>query len=306
MPRVSIILPTYRRPGFLHSAISSVLNQTFEDFELIVVDDASGDNTGEIVGSFGDRRIRYVCLESNRGEAGARNAGLMKLDPRAEFVAFLDDDDEWLPDKLRKQVEFMESASSDIGCVYTGFYIVDAHTKRVIGKRLHSKRGDLYGELLVKNEVGTPSTVLLRRECIDRVGLFDEGISYGVDHDLWIRISKYFKFDFIEEALVRYHIHEKRLSNDPYIVSKGFDDMLSKYGISLLDLDRDYYGSRYLAMGVLFCLMGDMKRGIRCLLRALILNPYNVRTYFYLALSFGGVNLFKKIRKLIEIRKLRS
>jgi glycosyltransferase involved in cell wall biosynthesis len=110
MPRVSIILPTYRRPGFLHSAISSVLNQTFEDFELIVVDDASGDNTGEIVGSFGDRRIRYVCLESNRGEAGARNAGLMKLDPRAEFVAFLDDDDEWLPDKLRKQVEFMESA----------------------------------------------------------------------------------------------------------------------------------------------------------------------------------------------------
>jgi glycosyltransferase involved in cell wall biosynthesis len=306
MPRVSIILPTYRRPSFLRLAISSVLNQTFEDFELIVFDDASGDNTVEIIGSFDDRRIRYVCLKSNRGEAGARNAGLRNVDPRAEFVAFLDDDDEWLPEKLKKQVEFMESAPSGIGCVYTGFYIVDSYTKRVIGKRLPSKRGDLYNDLLVKNEVGTPSTVLLRRECINRVGVFDESISYGVDHDLWIRISRYFKFDFIEEALVRYHIHEKRLSNDPYIVSKGFDDMLSKYGIGLLDLDRDYYGSRYLAMGVLFCLMGDVKRGRRCLLRALILNPYNLRTYFYLALSFGGVNLFKKIKKLIEIRKLRS
>lgn len=303
MVRVSVILPTYRRPDFLFSAISSVLNQTFEDFELIVIDDASGDNTREIVRSFSDKRIRYICHETNKGEASARNTGLKSLDDENEFIAFLDDDDEWLPNKLKRQIELMEKLPLNVGCIYTGFYIVNSVTKKVINKKIPSKRGNIYKDLLINNVVGTPSTVLVRKECIEKTGLFDEKISYGVDYDFWIRISRYYHFEFIEEPLVIYHVHEGNMSKNPYVVSKGFDEVMKKHGIKLLYVDRDYYSEKYLSLGVMFLLSGDTNRGMKNLIKSLILNPYDIRTYIYIILSFGGKNLFIKMKKIIENRR---
>src|SRR5262245_29216969 len=112
MPKVSVIIPTHNRAEFLRSAITSVLNQTFQDFEIIVVDDASTDNTSEVVTYFGDKRIKYMRNNINKGDAGTRNVGV--VNSNCTYIAFLDDDDEWLPNKLQIQIDMLEDSLIDI------------------------------------------------------------------------------------------------------------------------------------------------------------------------------------------------
>src|ERR1700737_4457090 len=121
MPKVSVIIPTYNRAELLRSAIISVLTQIFQDFEVIVVDDASRDNTQNVVHSFNDRRIRYIRNGMNKGDAVARNVGI--TNSSCEYIAFLDDDDEWLPEKLEKQINLLENSSPNVGVVHTGHVI---------------------------------------------------------------------------------------------------------------------------------------------------------------------------------------
>src|SRR5207237_7043535 len=117
MPKVSVIIPTHNRSGFLRLAVLSVLKQTFPDFELVIVDDASGDDTPAVVKRFEDPRIRYIRHERNLRIAAARNTGISNS--TGEYVAFLDDDDEWLPSKLQKQVSALDHSASTVGAVYT-------------------------------------------------------------------------------------------------------------------------------------------------------------------------------------------
>ncbi len=112
-PTVSVIIPTYNRANLVSRAIKSVLNQTYQDFEIIVVDDCSEDNTEEIVKSFNDSRIRYIKHKKNKGGSAARNTGIKRA--RGKYIAFLDDDDEWLPSKLEKQIMLFEKLSKHYG-----------------------------------------------------------------------------------------------------------------------------------------------------------------------------------------------
>src|SRR5262245_46961170 len=112
MPKVSVIIPTHNRADFLRDAIFSVLNQTFQDFEIIVVDDASTDNTSEVIGAFNDERIRYLRHDTNKGGSAARNTGI--LNSQCDYIAFLDDDDQWLPEKLAKQVDTLIASPPDV------------------------------------------------------------------------------------------------------------------------------------------------------------------------------------------------
>src|SRR5678815_5471292 len=120
MPKVSVVIPTRNRAEFLRAAIQSVLNQTFQGFEIIVVDDASEDKTPEIVRTFTDTRMTYVRHDTNKGQGVTRNDGISRAS--GEFIALLDDDDEWLPGKLEKQIRVLDSSRSDVGLVYTGLY----------------------------------------------------------------------------------------------------------------------------------------------------------------------------------------
>ena len=149
MPRVSVIIPTYRRPDFLGKAIESVLNQTFQDFEVIIVDDASNDNTGEVVRGFVDKRIHYVCHEVNRGGAAARNTGILKA--RGRYIAFLDDDDEWFPEILQLQISLLDQSPPEVGGIYAGYERKMSTTGESLGITLPTKRGDLSYELLLSN-----------------------------------------------------------------------------------------------------------------------------------------------------------
>ena len=177
-PLVSVIIPTYNRASLLKRAIESVLNQEFEDFELIVVDDASQDRTPKVIESFKDGRIRYLRLKKNSGGPVARNTGIKKA--RGKFIALLDDDDEWLPNRLSVQIEKFETLEKKVGVVYGGFYYVSQENGRIIGKRFPRYRGNVYHHLLRENFIGSP-TLLIRRECFKKAGLFDPKLSSSQD-----------------------------------------------------------------------------------------------------------------------------
>jgi len=206
MPAVSTIIPTYNRAEFLRMAITSVLNQTFQDFEIIVVDDASEDHTHEIIDNFGDRRIKYIRHEVNKGVTAARNTGV--LSSSGNYIAFLDDDDEWLPRKLQMQVVLLEDSSSTVGGVYTSHVKIDRATGKILDRVVAQKRGNIGNDLLKDYcLIGTASTILLRKQCFDRVGLFDESIEFGEEYELLIRVAKEFDFECIQECLVKYYVH---------------------------------------------------------------------------------------------------
>jgi len=200
-PTVSVIIPTYNRAHLIGRAIQSVLDQTYQDFEIIVVDDASTDNTEEVVSNFDDERIRYIRLKENSGGSAApRNTAIRTA--RGEYIAFQDSDDEWLPEKLEKQMRLFEIQPLEVGVVYTGFWKIWGHRKIYIpSPGITRKEGNIHDGLLAQNFVAAPVAVV-RKECFRKVGGFDEELPTLMDWELWIRISKCYRFRCIDEPLV--------------------------------------------------------------------------------------------------------
>lgn len=292
MAKVSVIIPTYNRAGFLRTAILSVLNQTFHDLEIIVVDDGSKDNTQEVVNNFFNTKIKYIRNEVNKGEAGTRNVGIMNSN--AEYIAFLDDDDEWLPEKLKLQVDLLENSPAKVGCVYTGYVEVDWTSKKVLWQMIPTKRGDIYNDMFFKNYVGVPSTVILRRVCFEKTGLFDESVVYPTDYDMWIRISKEFYFEYIEKPLVKYYIHDNRISSNLEIRIRGIETMLKRYD-QIFALNNKAHSQYYIRLAKLYCYNGNAIKSRKAFLKAIRLHPFEIRNYFYLGLSLLGRHTFRRL-----------
>jgi len=295
MCKVSVIIPTYNRADTLHLAIKSVLNQTFQDFEIIIVDDASKDNTQEIIRDFNDKRIKYIYHELNKGEAAARNTGVKNSS--GEYIAFLDDDDEWLPEKLDMQVCILENSPLQVGCVHTAYLIIDKSNGMILDIGQPNVRGNLFRELLIGNYIG-PSAVLLRRKCFEEVGLFDEDLPYCVDYDMWIRMAEKFDFEYIKEPLFKYYHHGDKMSARLELVIAGREKILRKYS-QLFMLDRKTYGRRYLELGMLYSINGQTKKAMNTYLRAIKLYPFATKHYLVIAISLFGGDLLEKI---IEIK----
>ncbi len=206
-PTVSVIIPTYNRAHFIGEAIQSVLSQTYQDFELIVVDDGSTDDTDEVVEGFNDGRLRYIKLEENSGKtATPRNTGLKAA--RGEYIAFLDSDDVCLPNRLEVEVEFLNTHPS-VGLVYADVVFFGS---RVISEgRVLEGVSPLSGyalkELFVNNPISSDA-VLVRKTCFEKVGLYDESLAASEDGDMWLRIAACFEIDCIDFPLARYRRHE--------------------------------------------------------------------------------------------------
>jgi glycosyltransferase involved in cell wall biosynthesis len=292
-PKVSVIIPTHSRAVYLKAAITSVLNQTFRDFELLVVDDASTDNTAEVVARFDDARIKLIRHETRKGGSGARNTGI--VNSKCDYIGFLDDDDEWTPEKLNLQISLLDQAPKKVGAVYTGYAWIDRQSGQLLGKRIPSSRGNLVNELLRGNCVGTTSTVLVRRACFHAVGVFDEDLPSFQDYDMWLRIAREFCFDCIDQPLVRYYRHENRISTNLNALQTGMDGMVRKY--PLLGRKLAYL---YLSLGVSYCEAGDVKNGRQTFLKAIRLYPFEPRHYFNLFLSIFGPNYFRKGKEAKE------
>jgi glycosyltransferase involved in cell wall biosynthesis len=210
MPKVSVIIPTHNRSQLLPRAINSVLNQTYKDFELIIVDDASTDNTAEIVSRFNDPSIKYYKNEINRGLPASRNIGIKNS--TANFLGFLDDDDAWEPTKLEKQLVALQDSDSKVGLIYCHYRRINANDGSVIDEVAPLFRGKV-GEYIIANCFIASGSPIVRKECFGKVGLFDEGLQGCEDWDMWIRISKYYEFDLVPESLLNYYIHDSISSN---------------------------------------------------------------------------------------------
>jgi glycosyltransferase involved in cell wall biosynthesis len=221
MTKVSVIIPAFNASQFIAQAIESVLDQTFTDRELIVVDDGSTDDTASIVMRYGDK-LRYI-YQKNQGLSSARNTGIDRAE--GELIALLDADDFWDREKLTYQVALCDS-SPDIGVVYTALKVVD-NDGHEIEERRCLLRGQLFSSFLNENCVA-PSSSMIKRECFEKVGTFDESLSASEDWDLWLRIAPHYLFDFVDLPLTFYRIHPGSMHKDLALMERNVFQVLDK------------------------------------------------------------------------------
>jgi glycosyltransferase involved in cell wall biosynthesis len=197
MAAVSIIIPTHNRALKTARAVMSVLYQRFTDYEIVVVDDGSTDDTERVLQQFKDR-IRYVAHRANRGVSAARNTGIAIS--KAPLIAFLDSDDYWLPGKLSAQMGFFEENPSAMICQTEETWIRNG--KRANPRKRHLKpAGDVFEPSLALCLV-SPSAVMLKRELLEKVGVFDENLPACEDYDLWLRIACRYPVYLIRQSLI--------------------------------------------------------------------------------------------------------
>lgn len=198
--RVSVVIASHNMAGYLPLAIESVLDQTWPAYEIHVVDDGSQDETQEVLRRFADHPKVVVHLQPNRGQANAKNRGIVACS--GDFVAFLDADDMWTPNKLEVQMPVFESRPQ-IGVVYSNFRYIDEHGGLLQSPERDYHSGWISGPLLVDNFVNGMASIV-RRECFEAVGLFDESLPMGIDYDLWLRISAKYQFQYLDEITYLY------------------------------------------------------------------------------------------------------
>lgn len=240
MYKVSVIIPTHNRGNDIKKSIYSVINQTFRPYEIIIVSDGSTDNTKQVVSKIQEEynNIYFYEYFPNMGANHARNYGINKSN--GNIIAFLDDDDEWLENKLEKQINCFTQNQS-IGLVYTGVYNIYLDDNiTYISLPKHYK--DIRKEILFHNIISTTSTVCVKKDVLLKVGAFDENLPALQDYDLWIRICQKYYIYGIQEPLINYYNKRKTRNQissntENYFkaieyISKKYDKLLSKLSSS--------------------------------------------------------------------------
>lgn len=209
---VSVIIPTYNRASTIRKSIVSVIDQTYQNIEIIIVDDASEDDTEAIVKNINDSRIIYIKNAVNKGVATSRNIGIKNA--KGEFIAFNDSDDIWMHDKLEKQMLIMEEHPECL-LVYCAFQRrnLNGELERIPATedKLEDLQGDIFLKLLHKNTIST-QTMLFRRECFEKVGLFKEGMRALDDREMALRVAYLNNIFYIDEVLVHVFVSENSIN----------------------------------------------------------------------------------------------
>lgn len=263
MPIISVVIPSYNRGHCLKKCLESVLNQTFQDIEVIVVDDASTDETNALIMALSDPRIRYIAHEVNRGGAAARNTGIKAA--QGEFVAFLDSDDTWVPQKLEKQLALLNEKGLEYGYVYSWF-IRNNPQGEELGRDHFSIDGPALDKLLERNFIGTFSSIMVRRSALLSVDGLDEKMKSCQDWDLFIRLSRITKVCCVEEYLVHYLQNRKdkhRISSNPESIIQGHRRLLEKIGDDLSAIAMHQRVKALSGFMSMFIIAGSMTDAVR-------------------------------------------
>jgi hypothetical protein len=224
-PKVSIVIPAYNAMTYLPDTLASVFQQTFSDFEVLLVDDGSTDRLQTWVAqTVFDRRVKLIS-QPNQGLSAARNTGITHS--QSEYIAFLDADDLWHPTKLAQQVQWLD-AHPPIGLIYNQTAQIDSAgtpTGRVLGTEI---AGNILPQMLQRNIIDCPSSVVVRGQCFDRVGLFDRTLRSVEDWDMWIRIAAIYPVAVICQPLVYYRQHPSNMSKNWRVMEQSFDRVITK------------------------------------------------------------------------------
>jgi len=286
-PLVSIIIPSYNGEKFIAKAIKSVLLQTYKNWELIIIIDGSNDGSEKIISNFKDKRIKYFKIEHS-GSSKTRNTGINKS--KGNYIAFLDQDDVWLPEKLSIQMEYIDRFGSDIGLIYCSNYKLE-DGRIIIGKRKSIKEEYIIRDYNYHGVI-LPSSALLRRETFNDAGLFDEKLELRVDHDLWIRISRRYKFLYLRKPLFIYVMHPEQIHRNKKLAIKSREIILNKYRNSLEEM-RGNYNNWYFKNGHELCELGEIKQGRDYLKKAIKTTRFPIKPIFTYMLTFFGSRVYR-------------
>ena len=273
---VSCIVTTYKRqPDMVIRAVKSILNQTYVNIEVIVVDDSPSSYTyrNEVerrVISL-NNKIKYIKHEHNKGACAARNTGI--IHSSGEFVAFLDDDDEWLPTKLEKQIKLFDNPK--VGLVYCRQRI--SKSGNLIEPQNELFRGSVYNRILERNFIGSTSFVVMRKSIIKEAGCFDEQMPSAQDLDLWIRVLKLSECDYVDEALVIYYVHGNEcITANPTKKLIALKRLNQKYWKDILENKRVMW-KRIIVLTPFFIQTGSYSEAIRNYIKAVRIKPLYIK-----------------------------
>lgn len=298
--QVSVVIAAYNRATFLAQAIESVLAQTFRDFELVVIDDGSTDNTAEVVQEIHDSRVRYIYQE-NRGVSAALNAGWRAA--RSEYVAIIGSDDVWLSGCLQELVQTLD-ASPRAGVAYVRAQGMDARGEpltQLVGA--HERFAGQTLKSLVYGDFVCPIAVIIRRAALERVGGYDESLIANEDWDLWLRLAPHYGIVYVPTILARYRFHAKNMTRtDSARMERLMQDrvrVLDKFfasphvSVDALSVRELAYRNVYLDWTIRYLEQGKFRKGWQTFQRALSFAPSRLKflprafavTCYYLVLS---------------------
>jgi glycosyltransferase involved in cell wall biosynthesis len=311
-PVFSIITPTNKRPLLLKRTIYSVINQTFKDYEHIIIDDASNKETADIIDGLADKRIIFLQHETPRGAAGAYNSGIKIA--KGKFVLFLDDDDEYLPAFLEKMYTRFSIAGQDIGFIWTGISRIKDNVsgeELLYSKVWPSKFPSKEVGLINATSIGNGFGVCVRKECIDLIGVYDESLMIGEDTDFLFRLARNFDFETIPEVLVKIHQHGPSQLTDKknYLVRMELSEKILERNLDLLFSYPKLYYVHYKVIAN-FCYTLKLKqKGRRTMLSIFKYTPFRLLNFidllFYELTGKASIDFYyqSRIKKLINFIK---
>jgi len=296
---VSVIIPSKNRPDFLIQALESVFAQTYKNLEVIVVDDGSTPPIESFIAERYGGLVKILRNEQSRGAPAARNAGA-KL-ASGEFVAFLDDDDLWMPEKIERQLEIYSTLSEDYGVVYCGYNFV-VNNRVVPRENKYKSQGYVFPQSLRGCPVGSP-TPLIRRKCFEQVFGFDEVLPACQDWDLWVRLSKICKFSFVPQSLALYRVHGAQISVDLLRKITSRELFLGKYQ-NELSLHPELLSLHYCRIGALYAIAAQPEETIKLYRLALEADTMNMRARIHVLLFSISPKLDKYLTECFGITRV--
>jgi len=297
-PLVSVVIPTHNRAELVVRAIRSVLGQTYRNLECIVVDDASTDNTADAVRAIQDPRLIYLRHEQSKHASATRNTGIAAA--KGEFIAFLDDDDEWLAEKLQAQISVFSTESSEVGMVYCWADYYDL--EKCVYQRHPTLRGNIFPFVLDEQRIGNCSTLLLRESIVRQIGGFDEALPRGNDGDFIRRVSLKCMVEVVCRVLVKVHVDHgfsRITSRDAASIRRAVfsqEDKLRKFKDELPRYPKQT-ANIYAQLGQHYAELGDWKRCLARHWQALCLTPMAYKPY---------TSLLRSARALLYSERQRS
>lgn len=299
MPTVSVVIPTYNRASVLSRAINSVLSQSFEDLELVIVDDGSTDETEEVIRSYDDPRIEYIRFEVNKGANTARKTGIEAA--KGRYISFLDSDDKWLPSKVEQQVKRFNTGSKDVGLVYTGVRFVN-NSGETVGISKATTEGDVFNQMLCDNFVGTFSAAMIDTKILDKVGFPDPEVGSGQDWEYFTRCARVTRFGAVSDPLVEYITDQNNRISDNHDPIKKYDSFQSIYCSEINSqstlVRRKILSCHEFGLGHNMIRLGEYQSAKSHFIQSIIYYPFDMRYYAWLVLSASGEDVFNLARNI--------